>query len=499
MGLCTLYLHQTTNNNNNNNIYVCVYRSVYIFTSQISHQCTFFFLRDNLCLGHDTVCHKQQTKKKRTLPFFFACPHRRVQDMSNVHAQRPRDKTEYRRKPSKQITTVSKVRGLCGVHDNTTEYHHTHTHTIGTAKGGKTQESRVVHLEERIAQCQQALSRCQGPEDILKSKVLARDLSQLQDELGSLQLQHSSNVDRGQLIFYDAHKHSDERTGARDKTTYTQSRLYPININRHKKHSLESMSLATLQKRRFERSTHMWDSFLRGSTLEPRVDAVDTCITCGVDKSVDKETSHSTCTSCGASERFCGYIFDVTDVEKTETRSSTQKTQSIIHLKKYSAQFERGFPAVPLPVLDRLSAEYNRTRHVMTTSIVNNGKTHQILRSLGSEVPRPHRSAVERVSKEIKCEPIPEFSQQELAEIWKCRSEIVSGGESDQTTVNTKKSFNNQMYMRQFGKSCSLPQSRLFPQAKTNKIHYDRNRSLESDMLSAKAQYRIQQKQYEDV
>lgn len=103
-------------------------------------------------------------------------------------------------------------------------------------------------------------------------------------------------------------------------------------------------------------------------------------------------------------------------------------------------------------------------------------------KALKDKIPSIYKRAPDRITKELTGASIPEFTDQELSQLLNQRNRLQIPEYSDEKKV--KKSFNNQIYMRQFGRANGREQARLFPQQKTNKIHRERTKSLEEESLS---------------
>jgi hypothetical protein len=219
------------------------------------------------------------------------------------------------------------------------------------------------------------------------------------------------------------------------------------------------------------------------TSLHPRYNSVDVCTTCGVDRAIDKETSITVCPKCGSVQRFASHIFETKDVEKDDSVSTRQTNMT--HLQKFSSQFEFGYPVAPVSVLDAMSVAYSKI-HSHDPSKVKLCKTSAILKGL-KDIPKIFKRAPDRLTKELKRESIPEYTSQELSLLLNQRNQfgmqVSESGDKKQ-----KKSFNGHVYMRQLGRANQMEQSRLFPQQKTAKIHYDRIRAMEQECDAQKKQ-----------
>jgi len=180
---------------------------------------------------------------------------------------------------------------------------------------------------------------------------------------------------------------------------------------------------------------------------------------------------------------FSSHIFDTKEIEKEESNNSKQ--QSITHMQKFSGQFERGFPPTPIPYLEALSIAYQKI-HLHDPNKVQSCRTSQYLKSI-REIPKLFKRAPDRISKELTCVGIPEFTSQELSCLLTQRNRLRSLDEWTDSKVNNqpnqkhRKSFSNASYFRQLGRANELEQARLFPHAKTSKIHTERTRDLETE------------------
>jgi hypothetical protein len=168
---------------------------------------------------------------------------------------------------------------------------------------------------------------------------------------------------------------------------------------------------------------------------------------------------------------FASYIFNTRDVENNAGETSTLGSTRKKHMQRFSAQYERGYPVVPKELLESLSVEYQKFHEHNPRKVVTS-RTNQLMRNCAA-VPAVFRQAADRVSKELRGESIPEYTEQEINVLLNQRERLLRSSNGSVAT------FNNQVYLRQFGRANDMEISRLFPHAKTNSVHVKRMRTLE--------------------
>jgi hypothetical protein len=332
------------------------------------------------------------------------------------------------------------------------------------------------------------LKTCVGPQKILRFKVLTRAIDKLNRSIQTLET-HSQEFRMHEMMAEIDNLNSVHRQNESDsivsslKVIKVQNRLYPA--VKHKRNVFDSMEQRDIDKWKNMRSYKKRYSVMFGKHVGNRINHVDLCRKCGVDCIVDKEHARSVCTQCGDCRVFASHIFDTKEVEKDEGILTRQ--QSLSHMQKFSAQFERGYPCAPLDVLEKMYIQYNKF-HFRDPSKVQSCRTAQLMKSCPS-ISKIYKRAPDRISKELKAESVPEFSSQEINSLLNQRNRLRLPEEIASENAKPKKSFNNQIYMRQLGRANGIEPSRLFPQAKTCKIHIERCRGLEQECL-------IQQRKY---
>jgi len=340
-------------------------------------------------------------------------------------------------------------------------------------------------LEKEKVQIHASLLSLVGPENILKTKVHQRRLLDIDQALRELDENVVEKSMHKYMAAVDKLEHAAQQDSNQQQKPALQleNRLHPPRPNRRS--IFENMSqrdaarwqLVRAHKKRYA------VMFAQDHSLKPMVNAIDTCEACGVDRQVDKETAISVCPKCGSTRRFASHIFETKDVEKDD--GANTKQQSLSHMQKFSAQFERGYPNTPVDLLEPISVAYQKI-HLHDFNKVQSCRTSHLLKSIPN-MPKVFRRAPDRLTKELKRESIPEYTAEELSLLLNQRNrlrtpeEVTDGGDQKH-----KKSFSNQFYLRQLGRTNQMAQSRLFQHAKTCKIHMERTRSLEREMEACK-------------
>jgi hypothetical protein len=220
--------------------------------------------------------------------------------------------------------------------------------------------------------------------------------------------------------------------------------------------------------------------------VEERETPVDVCPKCTIALIVDKETSRTICPSCGDSRTLAFHVFDVHEWDK-EDLCSSQTGASSSHLHQYCLQFKNGFPQPTVDTMANLTIHLQKI-HTHDLSRVQRSCLVEALKTTPGVSPHLRRST-DRLFKELRGEPIPEFSQMQLIKLLHQKNrlqatrDLVSGEQSTGERTTLDKSFNNQMYMRHFGIANGMQNAQLFPHAKTVKNHRTRCNNLEAACL----------------
>lgn len=363
-------------------------------------------------------------------------------------------------------------------------------------------EAHLTKLHKEKADLEASLHSLVGPENILKVKVhqkrikaIEREIDDLDDNTESKTIhQLMSMVD--QLEMAAKQDQQQRQKSGPQRQVNPETRLLPPRANGRS--IFDTMSNRDASKWKMIRAHKKRYEVLSATnhSLKPVVNAIDTCEHCGVDRHVDKETAISVCPKCGSTCRFASHIFESKDIERDEANSGKQ--QSLIHMQKYSAQFERGYPNPSQDILEPIAVAYSKV-HLHDPSKVASCRTSNVLKNIPS-VPKVFRRAPDRITKLLKGDSIPEFTSQELSLLLNQRNRLRAVEESNAATESAqhsgtsmasidpkhKKSFSNQFYLRQLGRTNNMPQARLFHHAKTVRIHTDRTRGLEKEFLAYK-------------
>ena len=359
-------------------------------------------------------------------------------------------------------------------------------------------------LQKALAQVEQEMRQCVGPDQILKFKTLRRRQDKLTRELETAV--SGSQVDQARKkVLAKMQKtgvQSQYKRLKMERKTPTRYRLLPpppedvVNM-------FDTMTERDITRWKQRRCHEKRFQLMYGDKLRPdhsgvRTNSVDQCPKCRLDRVVDKEHSIMSCPGCGETKRFAAHIFEVKEYDREDNGANRQ--QSLNHMQKFSYQFERGYPFATPETLESLTTAYNHRYHYRDANKVQACRTADFMRDLDksasqksgllqglSKVPRSCRRAPDRLSKELKREAIPEFTSQEVSQLLNQRNRLRQGEQADHHSQlddhKHKKSYNNQVFLRQFSRANQMEQGRLFTHAKTTKIHVNRMRSLEKLML----------------
>lgn len=357
------------------------------------------------------------------------------------------------------------------------------THLIKDKKRfiqGHDKNAVIEKLEKERREFEVARAKCQGSENILKYKVLTKKIQDKDLEIEQIKSKKHEKDMHAYMAMMDRLEKMPEHPGNQKLINRQEipfeNRLHPPRPNR--KNIFDTMTHRDAEKWKLMR-TYKKRYAVLFSQEQPagRINPVDVCQSCGVDRHVDKETAISVCPKCGSTRKFASHIFDTKDIEKDD--GVTTKQQSLSHMQKFSSQFERGYPNTPIDILEPISVAYQKI-HLHDPSKVQSCRTSHFLKSM-REIPKVFKRAPDRLTKELKKESIPEYTSQELSLLLNQRNRLRTPEEMGEADQKHKKSFSNQIYLRQLGRCNGLEQSRLFMHAKTCKIHMERTRALEKE------------------
>lgn len=362
-------------------------------------------------------------------------------------------------------------------------------------------------LEKTLAEVERRLSECKGVEHILKAKTLQRQREQLLQRRAELQNAQPSDRER-EMFEYMAmiermeRAELDHRRPAGGGSSSSSQKVIPVFPHVCPSKASQKNLLETMSAREADRWQNLRAHKKRYALLyekehpKARSNHIDTCPDCQVDLVVDRELATSVCPNCGWTRQFASHIFESKEMEKDD---SGARQQSLNHMQKFSSQFERGQPSSSPEVLEALAVAYSKV-HLHDPSKVQSCRTSTLLKGV-PDVPKAARRIPDRLTKELKGEGVPEFSSAQIQQLLMQRNRlrvpddmaaealamdaVLSAAPADEAvaTKKSRKSFNNQIFMRQLGRSSHMEPARIFPNPKTTRIHIERTRALEKECL----------------
>lgn len=345
-------------------------------------------------------------------------------------------------------------------------------------------EKDKERLEKELVSTISTINNCIGPENILKCKVLTKKAEQLQTQLNNISSKRTEREMHEYMAMLDRLEKTSMRDSANNSNRQGQVKEIPLDNRLHppkpnRKNIFDIMSQRDSDKWKLLRAHQKRYAvmFNVNNPIQSRSNQIDTCVKCGIDRNVDKETAISVCPKCGSTRRFASHIFETKDTEKDDTQATRQ--QSLSHMQKFSSQFERGYPSTPIDVLEPISVAYTKF-HLHDPAKVQACRTSHLLKNL-KDIPKVFKRAPDRLTKELKKESIPEYTSTQLSQLLNQRNRLRTPEEMSGDDKKHRKSFSNQIYMRQLGRANQMEQSRLFPHAKTTKIHMERTRAMERE------------------
>lgn len=361
-------------------------------------------------------------------------------------------------------------------------------------------EDPLPALEKTLADVERRLSECKGVEHILKAKTLHRQRESLLQRRAELQTAQPSDRDR-EMFEYMALIERMERADADSRRPAGSGpKVIPVFPHLCPAKASQKNLLATMSVREAEKWQNLRAHKKRYAILyekehpKARSNHIDTCPDCQVDLVVDRELATSVCPNCGWTRQFASHIFESKEMERDD---SGARQQSLNHMQKFSSQFERGQASSAPEVLEALSVAYSKI-HLHDPSKVQSCRTSTLLKGV-PDVPKAARRMPDRLTKELKGEGVPEFSSAQIQQLLMQRNRlrvpddmaaealamdaVLSTAPVDEAvaTKKSRKSFNNQIFMRQLGRSSHMEPARIFPNPKTTRIHIERTRALEKE------------------
>lgn len=238
------------------------------------------------------------------------------------------------------------------------------------------------------------------------------------------------------------------------------------------------------------------------NSVRSRPHSIRVCLKCNVYRTVNKEKATAACESCGSCCSFASHIFEIRE-DKYGTIDTGIRSNS---KTDYIDQYERNFASINLNVLDVFRDAYSRFIHVRDTAKVTSTRTKQFIKRL--KLPKYLYNCLERLNRELRGEPIPEFDisdiqlivdqQEDLKRLStdilndKKQIEHVDTHDSNEQdlmemgdddvimgdTSNSKKTQHVQVTTRKFALSNGFEQGHLLNLQKTNAVHYANTRQL---------------------
>lgn len=331
-----------------------------------------------------------------------------------------------------------------------------------TPKKQQTLEEQIKACELNIATWDLESKRCMGPTEIIKMKSLLRKIEEEKHKIEYLKDSTNREVVTRELSLQIAKLKANDIISVAP----ARSRLLPLQTSLKVPPSEVRARNIRGHEKRF--------ALLSGNYLEPRRNLVDMCVVHNVERVIDKETARRICPKCGNTQKYETHIFELKDNDKEEGISASN--QSLVHMQKFSAQFEQGHPPSTLSTLEKMSVSYMKI-HTMDASKAQSSKTAQLLKT--TDIPKNFKKAPDRLTKELRADSIPEFTAVEINTLLNQRSQLRIEDEMDADGTK-KKSYSNSIYIRQLGLANLMHQSRLFTNAKTQKVHQLRCATLEN-------------------
>lgn len=232
----------------------------------------------------------------------------------------------------------------------------------------------------------------------------------------------------------------------------------------------------------------------KATSDEPNVsNNIDTCEKCHVPRMTNRELAITACPKCGHRKKFASYIFDwkeqsinrgsalsfqaYASASSAKNVDTSRGSMGINHMKQFCMQFKRGFQHIPVELLGFVSHAAGGSVHVHDAQKIQTSKLQQVLAKIPG-IPTCLKRAPDRISKELRGEAIPEFSEQEMNVLMDHRSKLAieqaeerSKKRKAETPPEEEESppkiSTNLSFLRTQGRALGYEIANLFPRPKT--------------------------------
>ncbi len=347
------------------------------------------------------------------------------------------------------------------------------------------QKSTVVKVRRLNALKQtkeQEMLRCVGPVCMLAYRTLEMEVAQIERTIARLEARSDKQYE---LM---AKLDQMEKKVRGNRRPFDRKKRMPMNVRLVPRATAApvSLMLAAAQgaddprKRAYLKQLEI----LRSDAVDAkhkrlvRTNNVDTCPVCKVDMAVDKETAIVTCPMCGQTKTFASHIFDAKEAEAAANAKKSRQGRS--HMTKFTSQFSCGYTSPPIRDLELARIAYDKV-HLHDPEKVQSSQTARLVRSL--PISAASKRASDRLTRHLKADSIPEYSPTEISKILNLREQLknTAGADGKGEAAKQKKSFSNQIYLRQIAQARGMAQGKLHANAKTPKIHTHRTYVMEEE------------------
>lgn len=200
-----------------------------------------------------------------------------------------------------------------------------------------------------------------------------------------------------------------------------------------------------------------------------------TCHKCGFAVAVDVTQCILACTNCGITRKIIVDKHHNTDLKPLMDKVSTQ-------IISFCSQFLSSFPKLPKSLINHMYMSYQCIHFPYKTKVYSS-RTQTFLKSY-KQHNFMYKRACERISKLLRHDHIPVLKKHDIMRIYRQRRLIET-----LTSSNDHANVNYIAYIRQLGRLNNVEVTRLFHNAKTQKIHLKQCNIIENQLKEVQCRY----------
>jgi hypothetical protein len=267
------------------------------------------------------------------------------------------------------------------------------------------------------------------------------------------------------------------------------SRLYPLA-------TLPLEFEVTTPKQQKERASQLKAAWMNHEQLPSLQYEVGTCLHCFGTCYMNRKKSEMCCRRCATSKSVISSLVLRREYDRDESMSLVNVPGTAVmmnNMKKFGEQWSSGFTPFSQDILEFMYQQYRIFSHTTDPCRVQASRTCKLIdeskKVLKTWSMQPGKikslrnllNSVDRLTKELKGDGIPEFQPKDLDLIYHVRKSL--GPLDNDDDKDGKKTLSNAFFFRQIARIHGLGQGRLFQHVKTRQIFLKQSRVLEKALL----------------